>query len=238
MHFSPLAPKSFIDTKDFRNDVKKMSEIAGNEVKEVHILGGEPLLHPELIKLLKTARYYFPNADVMLISNGILVLKQKPEFWRTLQKYQIHLSVTEYPLDINYQQITRLTQKFGVKYSFYAPSKENSQWHLPLDLKGEQDADYSFANCSKNNNCTNINIYRGKLYVCPVIAYVKYFNNFFNKNLEVTEDDYLTVKNIKDIDEIKDYISSSKPFCKYCNIDSRTFDNKWEVSCKDIQEWV
>ncbi len=238
MHFSPLADKSFIKISDFKRDVKKMAEITKGNVETINILGGEPLLHPSVLKLLKTARYYFKNSEIRLVSNGILVPTQKELFWKTLKSLNIHLSITKYPLDINYQKISYLTQKYGIKYTFYAPSKENSQWYFPLDVDGKQDPAKSFENCRKGNNCTNINIFRGKLYMCPVVSYVRYFNKFFNKNLPVEESDYLSLKNIKDIQEILDFISKPTPFCRFCNISARTYDNKWERSKLDIAEWT
>ena len=81
-------------------------------------------------------------------------------------------------------------------------------------------------------------IFRGKLYMCPVVSYVRYFNKFFNKNLPVEESDYLSLKNIKDIQEILDFISKPTPFCRFCNISARTYDNKWERSKLDIAEWT
>jgi hypothetical protein len=215
-----------------------MQKIASKNIKEVHLLGGEPLLHPELLKIFKIMRNCFNDADIKLISNGILVLQQKESFWKSMKKYNIELAITKYPLNINYQEINHLTKKYGIKYTFYAPSKENSQWHFPLDIKGNQDANYSYQNCRLGNNCTNINIYKGKLYMCPITLNVKYFNKFFKKNCNLEEQDYLRLSDIRNADEIDEFLSKPTPFCKYCDIKNRTFDNKWEVSKKEIQEWI
>lgn len=238
IHFSPLADKSFITLKTYRDDVKKIANITIGCVREVHILGGEPLLHPELIKILKITRSYFKTSEIKLISNGILVLSQKESFWQAMKQNNIHLSVTEYPIKINYKQISHLTKKYGIKYSFYAPSKENAQWHFPIDITGSQDEQYSYDNCRKGNNCTNINIIKGKLYMCPICSNIKYFNKFFKKDCKIEESDYLKISEIKNIEEINKFISHPSPFCKYCNIDKRTFDNKWEVTQKKIEEWT
>ncbi len=238
IHFSPLAEKSCISVKEYRNDVKKMAELTKGKIKTINILGGEPLLHPELLKILKITRTYFPDSEIKLISNGILVLSQKENFWQIMKRNRIHLSVTEYPLSINYQQISRLTKKYGIEYSFYAPNKENSQWHFPIDIAGAQDENYSFNHCRQGNNCTNINIIKGKLYMCPICSNIKYFNKYFNKNCVVENLDYLKISEIKDIHEIEDFISKPSPFCRYCNVNDRTFNNKWEVSKRKIEEWV
>lgn len=238
IHFTPLADKSCIAIKTFKNDVKKIASIFSGDIKEIHILGGEPLLHPELNKILKITRKHFKNSEIKLISNGILILSQKEIFWKTLKQNDIHLSVTEYPIGIDYQKISHLTKKYGIKYSFYAPSKKNAQWHFPIDLLGSQDEQYAFDNCRKGNNCTNINIIDGKLYMCPIASNIKYFNKFFNKDCKIERKDYLKIKEIKNIEEINQFISKPTPFCRYCNIEKRTFDNKWEVTQRKIEEWI
>ncbi len=238
IHFSPLAEKSCVSIKKFESDVKKLAEITNGQIREIHILGGEPLLHPELNKILKITRAHFKNSQIRLISNGILILKMNISFWQIMKNNNIHLSVTEYPLNIDYKKISYLTKKYNVEFSFYALSKENSQWHFPIDVTGSQDEIYSYENCRKRNNCTNINIIDGKLYMCPICSNIKYFNNYFKKNCIVEENDFLKIKDIKNEEEIIEFISKPSPFCKYCNVKDRTFDNKWDVSQRKIEEWV
>lgn len=238
MHFSPLAGESFIKITDFKNDVKQMLKITKGNVDTINLLGGEPLLHPELLRILKITRQYFQNSEIRLVSNGLLVLSQKEEFWKALQKYGIHLSITEYPLNINYQRIKQLTQLYKIKYTFYAPNKENSQWYFPLDLTGSQDAQYSYDNCKAGNNCTNINICKGKLFMCPVASNLKYFNKYFKKDIPLENGDFLSINQINNIGQIHEYMSKPISVCKYCNINARTYNNKWEQSKRDIHEWT
>ena len=238
IHFSPLADKSCISPKEYRSDVKRIFELTSGNVQEIHILGGEPLLHPELNKILKLTRSFFKNSEIKLISNGILILSQKENFWQTMKSNDIHLSITKYPLNINYQKISYMTKKYGIKYSFYAPSKENSQWHFPIDLQGTQNEQYSYDNCRKGNNCTNINIIKGKLYMCPISCNIKYFNKYFDKDCKVEPADYLKLNEIKSVDEINEFLSKPTPFCRYCNIDGRTFENQWDITKKEISEWT
>lgn len=238
MHFSPLAEKNCIKLIDFKKDVSLMAKITQGNVETINILGGEPLLHPNILKILKLTRIYFPNSVIRIVSNGILVLNQKDIFWKTLKKYNIQLSITRYPLNINYQKIIQITKKYNIDYTFYGMNKENSQWHFPLDLSGSQNMDFNFRRCSEGNNCTNINILKGKLYVCPVVSNIKYFNKFFNYSLPVLKEDYLNLKDIANIKDIINFISHPTPFCRFCNVQARTFNNKWEISKKDISEWI
>lgn len=237
VHFSPLAEKSFLKVSEFKKDIKMLKKITEGNVETIHILGGEPLLNPNLIKILKTARKYFKNSEIKLITNGLLVLSQKELFWKTLFNFKIELSITRYPLGLDYSKMAKLANKNKVKCTFYGDEKENNSWCFPLDLDGMQDFEFNFKNCYKGNNCTNINIYKGKLYICPVVSNIGHFNKFFNKNVEVKENDYLKLSSIKNIDEIKAYIASPIPFCSFCSVQERTFNNKWEISKKEIKEW-
>ena len=155
-----------------------------------------------------------------------------------MKSNEIQLAVTQYPINLNYQQISHLTKKYGVKYSFYAPNKENSQWHFPIDVMGTQDKQHSYNNCRKGNNCTNINIINGRLYMCPISCNIKYFNKYFKKDCEVKQEDYLKLNEINNVSEINDFMSKPTPFCKYCNVNARTFNNKWEMTKKKIEEWI
>lgn len=238
MHFSPLAEKEFVKISEFKRDIKKLFKITKGRIKTINLLGGEPLLHPELKRILKIARQYFKNSEIKLISNGILLSKEKEIFWKTLKNFDIHLSVTKYPLQIDYRQISRLVQKFGIKYSFYASDKENSQWYFPLDLSGMQNGNENFKVCGNGNNCTNLNVCKGRIYICPIVSNIKHFNKFFNTNLPLDVHDYLNLASIENMADIIKYASSPVPFCRFCDTQRRTFNNKWEISKKDMKEWV
>ena len=47
-HFSPIAETKLTEFTQFKKDINRMSELFEKKAKSIHILGGEPLLNPEI----------------------------------------------------------------------------------------------------------------------------------------------------------------------------------------------
>ena len=100
-HFSPLAEKFFLDIDDFERDLTRLSELSKGDVGEMFLLGGEPLLHPEIVDFFPIARNLFPNTKLVVITNGILLPQQDERFWKACKRYNIQLWVSDYTLNID-----------------------------------------------------------------------------------------------------------------------------------------
>ena len=73
---SPLLPEHYVKPEDMRHDL----ELATRVVKPTYLklVGGEPLLHPNIIDCLQSAR---PFADILSVTtNAILLEKMNDEF--------------------------------------------------------------------------------------------------------------------------------------------------------------
>ena len=117
-----LADEKFTNYEQFEKDIERMSELFDKKAKSIHILGGEPLLNKDVIKYLQKTREAFPDVDlteIRLISNGILVNSMKQEFWEALRKYSIILSVTKYPLKLDYELMKETADKYNAMFEFY-----------------------------------------------------------------------------------------------------------------------
>jgi len=109
-------------------------------------------------------------------------------------------------------------------------------WKYPLDLAGRQPLSRSFNICNQVNSC--IPMKDGKIYPCNTIAYIGYFNEYFGKELKVTDGDTIEISKVKNIGEIYEFLVKPKPFCKYCNRKGVVFGIKYGVSKKEITEWT
>jgi len=237
-NFSPLSPEVFADIAVVEKDLQRVAYLSCGQVGEVQLLGGEPLLHPQAADFLPLARRYFPDAPIRLVTNGILIPKQTDAFWEACRNNAIEIVVTKYPVKIDHAAIKRLVLQHGVAFGFYGATEEvpKSMQLEPLDLTGNQNPRDSFMRCSRANYCIALD--NGKLYPCSLIPYVKYFNARFNKNLAVTENDFLDVHKTESIDDILDFISRPAPFCRYCNLKRTKWDVGYGVSNKTINEWT
>ena len=237
-NFSPLAPNVFADIKVVESDLQRISKLCENRVGEIQLLGGEPLLHQNIVDFLVLARKYFPQTPIKLVSNGVLLSQQNDNFWENCRQNDIEIVVTKYPININYEAIHHFAISKNVKFNFYGSTKDvmKSMQCMPLDISGKQNIKDSFLRCSAANRCIALD--NGKIYTCTTIPYVKYFNQTFNQNLEVTENDYLDIYKAESFDEIMTFLCQPPPFCRYCNQKGMIWDTGFGVSRKSIEEWT
>lgn len=239
-HFSPLAKPKLADFSEFKKDINRMSEIFEGKAKSIHILGGEPLLNKDICKFIYETRKCFPDSnltEIRVITNGILVNDMPLDFWKSLHDNNIILSVTKYPLKLNYNQMKENAEMNNVMFEFYDNTDQEQIWYnIKLQEDGKRDAKKSFYKCFVANDCVMLK--GGKLYTCTLIPNIEHFNNYFDKNLEVCKDDYIDIYKVKDKNEIFDFLAHPVPFCRYCNPDVKDYSLSWEPTKKSIDEWT
>ncbi|MDR2842710.1 MAG: radical SAM protein [Spirochaetaceae bacterium] len=233
-NFSPIADEKYLEIDAFERDLKRISELTNGKIEDICLLGGEPLLHPHITQFFDIARTYFKNGTISIITNGILLAKQNEEFWQSCKKNNIAITITKYPIRLPLDKIKEAAKKYSVKLETMYEESERGFFCRPLDVAGLQNAKNSFKVCYYSNRC--IHLRYGKI-ACPTVAYINYFNSYFNQNLQVTENDYIDIYKVDTIDEIFEFLCKPIPFCKYCNFKAMTFGNKWAVSKKQISEW-
>lgn len=237
-NFSALAPEKFADIHTFENDCAQVSKLANGKIAEIQLLGGEPLLHPQVIEFLEITRKYFPKNTINIVTNGILLKKQPDEFWESCRKNDIRIIVTKYPIKTDYQLIKEITKKQGVPFSFYGNTEtvDKTMQLIPLDVEGKQNAQDSFLRCTRANRCISVD--NGKLYTCSLIPYVKYFSKTFEKKLDVTEKDYIDIYKAESLDEILQFVSKPVPFCRFCDMKGIVDGIPFDTTKKSIKEWT
>ncbi|MCM1235338.1 MAG: radical SAM protein [Ruminococcus flavefaciens] len=236
-HFSPLAKKNFLSPQEYEKDVIRLAEIFENQAKYIRLLGGEPLLHPDIIKFFQISRLHFPDTSLELYTNGLLLPTQNSDFWNACQKFSVIIYVTKYPIDFEYSKSDLLAQYYNVKLIYVNQRDEviKTSWCLPLDITGKQDSVESFSKCDMGNVC--IFLKNGCLYPCTVAPNIIHFNQYFNKNLQITARDCINIYHA-DANDILKFLACPIPFCKYCDIKRRKEDIPWSISQKNITEWT
>ena len=238
-HCAPLAEENILDVNDFKKDMTRLAQLSGSgNVGTIKLMGGEPLLHPDILEFTTIARNYFPKSRIEITTNGILLLKQKNSFWENCHENNITIVATKYPLKINWDKIMEKAKSKQVIFEYYGASETvlKTSYHIPFDLSGTRDTTINFMQCFHANNCREL--YHGRLYTCTVIPHVKHFNKAFNKELTECETDSIDIYNVNSMNEILEYLSKPIPFCRYCNILARTWGHPWQQSKKDIAEWT
>ena len=199
-------------------------------------MGGEPLLNPDINKYMKITRQLFSKSKIYLVTNGILLPKMDYAFWTTLRPNNIIKNPSIYKINIDWHKIYKKANEENVVIFIPEDEIKNVEvthfYKSNLDLTGSQKNLLKFIDCGEYYN-----LYEGKIYICPVVAYIKYFNKRFNKNLKPSNTDYVDIYKTKNIEDILNWSKQPKNFCKYCG------DNKpllpWESSMQHtIDEWL
>ena len=237
-HFSPLADKKNVDVKIYEKDIKRMAELFASQIPHISLVGGEPLLHPELNDILTITRSYFPTSHIYLITNGILLPTKKEDFWSALNKNKITLEPTKYPLKIDWQEIEKTAAKYTVALKHQGSINKTEMQKLPIDTTGLQNPVKNYyMTCYMPGSCTQL--LNGKLYPCAIAENIHYFNKRFNQQIPISPHNSIDIYDVQTKEEILQFFTKPIPMCSYCDWEHFTDNNKWErTNGEDINEWI
>lgn len=198
-------------------------------VKEIHILGGETLLHATPEKFAASARKAFPNANIYLFTNGILIpkLQDNTNFWKELRRNNVTIAISCYP-PFKHKVIewVKIIKSRGVKVL----SNGADYFEKSFDRDGKSNPKKMYEICPNKVQCPQLR--NGRMYTCARACYLDYYNAFFNTDYPVDQGIDIYKNSGK---EIHDYIlKKPKEVCRYCK--TAKID-KWDYSKKEKNEW-
>lgn len=236
-HFSSLAEESLIDKEPFFEQLKKANIIFEGRCKSLKIMGGEPLLHPEVSELLKLARVAMPNIKLTLQTNGILLPEMSDEFWRACKDNNVLVRVTRYPIKHDIEKINQMAKEYNIELKFHPSENEIKYFNLyPLNIVGNGTPEENYYNCKMKMRYALIK--NDKLYPCPIAGNAEHFNKAFGEKLIQKIEDSISLDDISTFDEYKEFATKAIPFCRYCMPTQYRRNIGWSRSKKSISEWV
>ena len=238
-HCAPIAEKSFLDIVKYEKDINRLAKLSGGRgVGTIKLMGGEPLLHPDIQEFTRITRQAFPESRIEITTNGVLLEQQEKPFWVNCHKNNITIVATKYPLNIDWNAMKEKAKAEQVLLEFYGKTETvlKTSHHVPFDITGTQDTTRSFIQCFHANNCREL--YNGRLYTCTIIPHSKHFNKAFDQKLLECEADSIDIHIVETMEEILEHLAKPVPFCRFCNISARTFGHTWQQSKQEIREWV
>lgn len=180
-------------------------------IKKFRIIGGEPLLNPELDRYISLIREVYPHTDIRLISNGLLVRKMPDLLLQILRKNDVTFIITQYPaLAQRMDDIHYFLQDHGVRHEITDPVWEFQKIY---DASGKQDAETNFKTCHWKKTCATM--YGSSISGCFVPFVIPYLSDAFHLNLPVSgridlEEPGLTAR------KIRERMDRPHTLCSYC----------------------
>jgi organic radical activating enzyme len=241
-----LSCKGCISLSDFpRNGVEKFEDLEKSitywsqfiEPDVISIFGGEPLLHPKLLKILKAVRENWSESTIRLITNGYLLDRYEPGSWYNFDKFEIQVSLhrSDHKKIITNKISKILAQKTGWKtqkikdtqhHKFIEFTNDNftiymskfKDFVMPYKLIDGKPVPYNSNPIVAHSLCGSPDtpiLYRGSLYKCAAIANL----------LEVADKkvySYNKVSSVEDLHLITDFINIPESICSICpdNLDN------------------
>ena len=236
-HFSPLADREFLDLKQYAADLARIDELFGTRIGRLMLLGGEPLLHPQVTEVMKISRKYLPKTTLYFITNGLLLPKMPDEFWATCREQDITIKYTPYPVKFDYAYWENYARERGVgMFPTYEPTPTKTTYRLPLREKGDLDPYKNFAKCYHANQC--IVLREGRLYTCPICAWIDLLNKYFGKNFPQLRENSIDIYKAKTAQEVDEFLKTPIPLCRHCNIFGYEYNIPWATSKRAAKEWL
>jgi len=240
-HFSPVSKKGYPSVEKCEQEFRRFSEIMGDSIVKIGLMGGEPLLNPDAGQYLVIARKYFPKALIRLVTNGLLLDRQSEAFWKICKDNRIVIEYTKYPIDgIDYQKRREIAQEHGVTIHSYDGDRDayiKDLYFEPFDLTGSQDVIETFRHCTLANYC--IQLLDGRLYTCTPAANVFRLSDHYDLGIYPAPEDSLDIYDETLTKErVAKFLASPIPLCRFCDLGRRTFGHPWRQSQATVYEYL
>lgn len=231
-HWSPLSDPRFADIDTHKRDITRLNQLF-DRIDEIHLLGGEPMLHPQLLDFLSITRRAISESRIVLVTNGILLPSAPEDFWVTCFQNRIELWISRYPLKMDMEFISDIAKSRGVKL-VVSPTK-TSFWKFTKNIHGDSDPHKTFKYCRKFWKCNFLQA--GRIYPCGAPALSHIFAKHFHLELPICDKDSINIHS-EDITgkEILRFLENPIPWCRFCTTEWPTLD--WGQSNRTIDEWA
>ena len=234
--FAPICQNQpeFYNVGQFLSDLEQFKKMGVHSLSMLKFTGGEPFLHPQLLELLQCGRKVYPDTVIECYTNGLMLGSLEKNKIERLKELNINLVITEYPLlKLSLDSFYTYADKIGLSYNIIVSEGAKYFSKRPLNFN-KSTPKYQFANCPRYKMCDSLFLFKGKLYKCIYTFASAYINKAFDKNLQVTDSDFLKIKTATK-EELFEFCRTRIPFCGYCEPISELVP--WGFSERKIEEW-
>ena len=222
-HMSNIVPVEFPDFEQYKKDLYQLRKFFWG-VKRFRLLGGEPLLNPQLSEYIIETRKVFPDADIRVVTNGLLIPTLGKDVLQTMKRESVEFDISCYhPTARIKEQIELRCIEHEVRYQL---SSEIDVFFKRCKDTEEKDP-YIAYNVCESKNCHFM--LDGKISLCPAPILVEKFKEYTVGTAR--EGDIIDLYD-RDITSERLYYLMTHPNhqCAYCSDEKEWFD--WEGNSK------
>ena len=164
-HASPvLRPKDIADPETTARDLTQLAR--AYRARRVKLLGGEPLLHPDLVALADAVRSSGITDNLTVVTNGVLLPRQGPDFWAAVDEVWVSIYPGFEPAEADVTRWDELAAEHSVTLTLhrYAEFRESHSEFGTTDRKLVQRI-YDTCDIAHLWRCQTV--INGVFYKCP-----------------------------------------------------------------------
>jgi MoaA/NifB/PqqE/SkfB family radical SAM enzyme len=168
-HFSPVAAPNFLDATELHNDLVALAKVL--VIRELQLVGGEPLLHPGLLELVEVARSSGLARQITLITNGVLLHRADPRLFELLDG----LWISRYPGVVQRYDETHLrslAQEYGI-WIWIKDTPTFGRKHLNRPNDDDALVQHIYFSCLDAHIYSCHTVHQGRYYKCPPSVYMR-----------------------------------------------------------------
>ena len=228
LHYAPFADKRLADVETVRRDFARLRELFAN-IRHIRIMGGEPLLHPDIGEVVKIVRAAFPRSKVRIVTNGVLLNDDAGGKTRRLlsilKENDVGIDWTKYPPVAHREdEIKALCLNSEVNLRI----TENNSFMARVRPNGGEGIRRAFRWCRERMYCPILD--DGRIFTCAPARYAGYYNKVSGANIPVEKGMDIHKATAK---EILYYLMCPTFACVYCDAGARYFPWKGDAKPED-----
>lgn len=208
-HLKPISFEQFKQELDLL-----LKEVASVEIYS--FMGGEPLLVKDLPQMIEYAAKQKKIKFIYITTNGTIV--PSDDLLREIKKFsnKIKISISNYNSNpalsekLHYEELFSVLKKYNIKYEYF----KEAHWYTNIEFVNQNNdfevAYNNFSNCYMKHCITYMG---GKLYLCPLVAYLE-------RNHKISEEQAVVDFNngLKNREKLIRFLEKSYfEVCGHCN---------------------
>lgn len=215
-HFSNICENKIVELERFENDLKLVAEKFN--LYNFRLLGGEPLLHPQIDRIVEISRNILKKSQIIIVTNGLLIDKLSENVLRKISDCNVIISISLYePTYKKMDKILNILKNHNINYlindDFFREIDVIKTFHTRLSDERSIDGYNANKSCS-GRFCRFLR--DGKISKCYYPLLIDILNKKYGINFQVTEDDYIELDSIENGWDAIEKMNGDIPFCEYC----------------------
>ena len=231
-HYCNIEEEVFADFNSYFRDLKRLKELFWG-ISKIRLMGGEPLLNEKLYKFVDVTREVFPDAEIRVVTNGLLIPGINKELAASMKRSHCGFDITLYEPTANILgKITKTLDEYEIERNI---SKKVVKFLRIKTFKPINNPEKASERC-RSRNCHFL--MDGHLAKCTEPILVEKLNKRYLTDFTSKDIHNIYNKNI-DAWELNKQLDSPIDFCRYCVPFPEKF--RWERCAANnakLEDWI